>query len=51
MDNVDELNRRFGKGTVWHASEAKQSAQWQSKRERQSPRYTTSYTELPKLYR
>lgn len=51
MEQVDTLNRRFGKGTVWHASEAKQNALWQSKRERQSPRYTTSLLDLPKLHR
>lgn len=51
MEGVDALNRRFGKGTIWHASEAKRTAQWQSKRERQSPRYTTSIRELPSLYR
>jgi len=49
MDSVDALNKRYGKGTVWHASEAKHGAQWQSKRERQSPRYTTSFAELPIL--
>lgn len=51
MESVDRLNRRFGKGTVWHASEAKQSATWQSRRESRSPRYTTRLSELPKLYR
>lgn len=51
MENVDRLNKRFGKGTVWHATEAKQNASWQSKRESQSPRYTTRLSELPKLYR
>lgn len=51
MKSIDGLNGRYGKGTIWHASEAKQTAQWQSKRERQSPRYTTSFAELPKLYR
>lgn len=51
MENIDRLNKRYGKGTVWHASEAKQNATWQSKRERQSPRYTTRLSELPRLYR
>ena len=51
MKQMDRLNRRFGKGTMWHASEAKRSVTWQSKRERQSPRYTTSLSELPKLHR
>ena len=51
MQSVDALNKRFGKGTVWHASEAKDKAKWQSKRQRQSPRYTTSLSDLPVLYR
>lgn len=51
MESVDRLNRRFGKGTVWHASEAKRNASWQSKQESRSPRYTTRLSELPKLYR
>ena len=51
MKNIDHLNKRYGKGTVWHASEAKRSARWQSKQERRSPRYTTQLGELPKLYR
>ena len=51
MDNVDRLNKRYGKNTVWHASEARQTATWHSKRERQSPRYTTSLVDLPRLHR
>jgi DNA polymerase V len=51
MRSVDTLNRRFGKGTVWHASEAKRLAQWQSNRRHRSPRYTTNTRELPKLHR
>lgn len=51
MDSVDRLNKRYGRSTIWHASEARQTAVWQSKRERQSPRYTTSLSDLPKLYR
>ncbi len=51
MNTVDAINRRFGSGTVWHAREARAHAQWRSKRERQSPRYTTRFSELPKLHR
>jgi DNA polymerase V len=51
MQSVDRLNRRFGKGTVWHASEARSNASWQSKQESRSPRYTTRLSELPRLYR
>lgn len=49
MKNVDVLNRRFGPGTVWHAAEDKRSARWQSRHAKRSPRYTTSWAELPKL--
>jgi len=49
MNAVDQLNRRYGKGTLWHATEAPSKAKWQSKRERRSPRYTTSLLELPRL--
>lgn len=51
MTTVDTLNKRFGKGAVWHASEQHRLADWQSKRERRSPRYTTSLAELPVLHR
>lgn len=51
MQSVDSLNKRFGKGTMWHASEARSGAKWQSKQERRSPRYTTSLNELPRLGR
>lgn len=51
MQAVDQLNKRYGKGTVWHASELRGKADWQSKREHSSPRYTTNMTELPVLHR
>lgn len=49
MNAVDILNKRYGASTVWHGSEARHNPSWQSKRERRSPRYTTSLTELPLL--
>ncbi len=49
MNAVDELNKRFGSGTVWNASESRADAHWHSKRESRSPRYTTAMQELPKL--
>ena len=49
MQAVDQLNSRYGGGTVWHAVEARNKANWQSKRELRSPRYTTQLTELPIL--
>jgi DNA polymerase V len=51
MNVSDELNHRFGKGTLWHASESRQALTWLSKRELSSPHYTTSFSDLPKLYR
>ncbi|HET6622865.1 MAG TPA: DUF4113 domain-containing protein, partial [Candidatus Saccharimonadales bacterium] len=49
MEEVDRLNRRFGGGTVSYAVEDKLSANWRSKHEHRSPRYTTRWTDLPLL--
>jgi DNA polymerase V len=51
MQAVDTLNKRYGSSTIWHASEARQQATWQSKREHRSPRYTTNIAELPLLHK
>lgn len=51
MTAVDTLNKRFGGGTVWHASEARLQADWHSKKQLRSPRYTTQFAELPILHR
>jgi DNA polymerase V len=51
MREVDRLNTRYGKGTVWQGTEARSKASWQSKSERRSPRYTTQLHELPELHR
>lgn len=51
MQEVDKLNARYGRGTVWQGTEARSNATWQSKSERRSPRYTTRLNELPKLHR
>jgi DNA polymerase V len=48
---VDRLNKRYGSGTIWHASEYRNDARWQSKREHRSPRYTTNWAELPVLHK
>jgi DNA polymerase V len=46
METVDRLNTTMGKNTVfWAASGVKQS--WATKRDNVSPRYTTSWDELP----
>lgn len=49
MTAVDRLNRRFGAGTISYAVEDKLAANWQSKHERRSPRYTTRWTDLPSV--
>jgi DNA polymerase V len=49
MAGVDALNARYGMGTVWHAAEDKSRAHWQSKHALRSPRYTTNWTELPRV--
>lgn len=49
MAGVDALNSRYGFGTIWHAAEDKNKAQWQSKHALRSPRYTTNWAELPRV--
>lgn len=49
MNALDAVNKRYGSGTVWHASEAAHNRTWQSKREKRSPSYTTSFADLPIL--
>ena len=49
MNAMDALNKKYGKNTVWHASEARQQADWRSRRKQMSPRYTTQLSELPLL--
>jgi DNA polymerase V len=46
MDALDTLNRRFGRGTLSPAAAGTRRA-WQTKFDRRSPRYTTSWDELP----
>ena len=48
MGMVDGLNKRFGK-KLYFASERGADTTWQSKHERRSPRYTTEWSELPRL--
>lgn len=49
MKKVDSLNSRYGIGTIWHAVEDKPKAKWQSKQQKKSQKYTTSWRDLPKL--
>jgi DNA polymerase V len=48
MRAVDKLNRDFGRDTVSYASNGVKQ-EWQMKRARLSPRYTTSWKDLPRV--
>lgn len=48
MAAIDDVNKRYGKHTVYYASEGLGSI-WQPKNEIKTPRYTTRWDELPKL--
>lgn len=43
---IDQLNKRFGRGTI-HMASCSHKLAWQDKRERKSPSYTSSWNELP----
>ena len=52
MGALDELNKRYGRGTVTVSTQGtyldKQSGQnWQMKQTRKSPNYTTNWNEVP----
>lgn len=49
MQVMDEINRKWGRGTV-RTSAAGHRAGWQMRRERLSPAYTTSWTDLPTAF-
>lgn len=46
MKTVDSINQRFGTRLVRHASEHIEATHWHSKRQQQSPLYTTSWHDL-----
>jgi DNA polymerase V len=46
LQAVDALNQRYGRGMVHYAAEDLSQA-WQPKKQLRSPRYTTSWDELP----
>lgn len=46
MKSVDQINRRYGRSTLNCMSKRKTSS-WQMKREKLSPCYTTSWSDLP----
>ncbi|MEO5691240.1 MAG: Y-family DNA polymerase [Candidatus Saccharimonadales bacterium] len=48
MASMDVLNSKYG-GIIYHAAEREKKNTWHSKQELRSPRYTTSWTDLPKL--
>lgn len=48
MQAIDTLNKRYGKYTVYYASENLDNT-WQPKHSIKTPRYTTNWEELPKI--
>ena len=46
MASVDQLNKRYGR-VIYHASEKLSDTSWQSKHTLRSPRYTTSWADIP----
>lgn len=50
MKAIDEINARFGASTVHVGTIDARQTQWQGKRELVSPSYTTSWSQLPKVY-
>lgn len=48
MSNIDLINSRFGSGTISIASE-QQSQKWSMRREFLSPRYTTRWSDIPRI--
>lgn len=51
MESIDMLNRKWGRDTVRVASSgARQKVGWDMQRSAVSPRYTTSWSEIPMVY-
>jgi DNA polymerase V len=48
MNSLDSINKVFGKGTIRLASE-QQAKSWEMKRDFLSPRYTTRWSDIPKI--
>jgi len=46
MESVDRINKKYGRNTV-NCMNIRETSSWQMKREHLSPRYTTSWEELP----
>ncbi len=47
MNVMDEINKRWGKGSLLTARESSGRADWKSRQEKKSPAYTTSWMEMP----
>lgn len=49
MTALDELNQRYGKGTLHMASAGVDGLKriWSMKQERRTPRYTTNWADIP----
>ena len=45
---MDEINRRYGRGTVFHLAEGIRKP-WSMKRSMLTPGYTTNWDQLPKV--
>lgn len=48
MQTMDQINQRYGRGTLALAVEGQQKG-WRMRREKLSPRYTTEWNELPSV--
>lgn len=48
MDTVDKLNRKYGQDTLFYASNGIQK-DWQMRRAKLSPHYTTRWSDLPRV--
>jgi DNA polymerase V len=46
MQTLDQLNQRFGRGTVKVSTQGAYTV-WQMRQERKSPNYTTDWHEVP----
>ena len=47
MSALDEVNKRYGRGSVRFGAEGKTDAPWRMKQGRRSPKYTTAWDDIP----
>lgn len=47
---MDQINKRFGRGTLRMAGEGSATAPWRTRAAARTPRYTTRWDELPLVY-